>query len=71
MGVESSSGGGRNVRVEYARFLGALHLLIGVVTPAARRTGLCARDGLLINRRFAVHAASDVPKRKFSKNQRL
>ena len=28
-GVESSSGGGRNVRLEYARFLGTLHLLIG------------------------------------------
>ena len=29
IGVESSSGGGRNVRVEYAWFLAALHLLIG------------------------------------------
>jgi len=58
---------GRNVRVEYAQFLGALHLVIGVTTPAARRTRLCARDGLLINRRFAVHAASDVPNRNFLK----
>ena len=31
--------------------------------PGRARTGLCQ----LINRRFAVHAASDVPNRKFSK----
>ena len=30
-----------------------------------------ARVGLLINRRFTVHAASDVPNKKFSKNQRV
>ena len=31
------------------------------------RVGLCQ----LINRRFTVHAASDVPNKKFSKNQRV
>ena len=38
-----------------------------VVVPGSvrARVGLCQ----LINRRFAVHAASDVPNRKFSKNQ--
>jgi len=52
-----------------AWFRGDLHLVIGVATPAARRTRSCAHRSLcqLINRRFAVHAPSDVPNKNFSK----
>ena len=52
-----------------AWFRDDLHLVIGVATPAARRTRSCAHRSLcqLINRRFAVHAASDVPNKNFLK----